>query len=416
MKSIRLDAIPITSLPQMNKADTSFMPSTKRVNCVLHSGQLPAQQRLEVHVNGVLQTGVQEGDQTVFTWQLFKASDEIHIILLNRGIRKQLWQGWWNEQDALFHTGILQMHVFFDGKPQPMVETITAGSPPVTSAQQSSPFVEIATSNNGHRATAVLEPGKDTDDGESAIADDMRNTPCIVQDLLVIAEAKRPQLLPQETEDTLTEGQRVFEAEEFNEIEAEDDENEQEPDFALSEELGTRIDEGNVSAMEGDEYPGGIVSPPRMGRRIATFHASPLNRDEMLEALKNLVDTLSPTTLIVDLRIQTHSQKKKYQEHSGLSKPLLRAVFGGKYWDRGWAIQTSSRFVPSTSSKASEWRYVVSNPDSHPEGIPSLVKHLEEGYSLVMIDSHATYKGSRRRAVVEELQRRVSDLEIGPLS
>src|SRR6266496_5617408 len=119
--SIRLNAIPITGLPQVSKSDVPA-PYAVRVNCVLHSGQLSEYQELEVRVNGVLQTGVSEGDQTVFTWQFFKASDEVQIALLNRGMRIKHWQGCWNERNAVLHAGTLAVQVFFDGKVQPLTE------------------------------------------------------------------------------------------------------------------------------------------------------------------------------------------------------------------------------------------------------------------------------------------------------
>src|SRR5712692_5055927 len=89
---LRLEAIPITNLPQVTRAESPPTPYTTRINCILHSGQLLEHQRLEVHVNGTRQEGVLEGNQFVFSWQFCVASDEVRITLLSRGAEVKHWQ------------------------------------------------------------------------------------------------------------------------------------------------------------------------------------------------------------------------------------------------------------------------------------------------------------------------------------
>lgn len=154
---ILLNAIPITSLPQKSKMDVSPTPLEPRVNCMLQSGPLPAHQALEVRVNDVLQTGVQGEGQVVFSWQFFKASDEVRIVLLNRGIRMKQWQGCWNERDAILYSGTLPVQVFFAGKPQPMMEAAMPTSSSAAIANLPSWLSEAANGNSGYGGTMVLE-------------------------------------------------------------------------------------------------------------------------------------------------------------------------------------------------------------------------------------------------------------------
>lgn len=122
---------------------------------------------------------------------------------------------------------------------------------------------------------------------------------------------------------------------------------------------------------------------------------------------------MSSKTILVDLRLHSRT-KKKYQAQSGISKDQLRAAFGGKYWDRGWAIQTALR-PASSEGNFSRWRPVVVDPDTQPDGIPSLIRHLQEGFSIIVMDSVAAYEESPRRGVIEELQKRLPGLVVGPV-
>ena len=183
---IRLHAIPITDLPQRVKSEGP-LESVAAVNCLLQSQDLPAHQHLEVRVNGVLQQGVPEGDhQMVFSWQVTKASDTIHITLLNRGVITKHWQGCWNEGDAIFHTGTLALQVFFNGKPQPVATTIEGLTAAATLAIIP-PSLETENENGHHGVPSAPDAQPES---QSQI---------IVQDLFVIAE---PQIvLPESQQD-----------------------------------------------------------------------------------------------------------------------------------------------------------------------------------------------------------------------
>jgi hypothetical protein len=167
-------------------------------------------------------------------------------------------------------------------------------------------------------------------------------------------------------------------------------------------------------SVEGDETQ---QSAHMAGRRIVAFHASSLDQQQTLQSLRDLMAAMPPNTLIVDVRLPSKGrQKKRYQEQDGLSRWLLRSEFGAKYWDRAWAIQLFSQMISHPDrSGVSTWSYVVKNPESHPDGIPSLVKKLEEGYSIVVMDNITEYAESRRKAVIDELQQRVPALNVGPL-
>lgn len=454
---IRLDAIPITRLPQISKGNAPES-DTGRVNCILHSGHLSAYQELEVQVNGTLLTGGREGDQRVFTWQFSQASDEVRITLLSRGIRTKHWQGCWNERDAILHAGTLPIQVFFNGKPQPLLEAMMA---PVLSADHAHmALIPTETVNGSGLPGAIIAVS-----GEENTLETRQELPggepetVIVQDLLIIAasgqhsgiQPEREKKYPEETKEDESDeeahtvqwngNERVPEEKNIDEETnqwSEDDEDE-ESESALWEDERQEVDQeerednDDIPFVETDEIveeesshddPANCPKAdaqeqtplsPRTGRSIAAFHAGPLAVEETLQALKNLVAVMPPKTLIIDVR-PTSRQKKKYQASEVLSKQLLRAVFGAKFWDRGWAIQTTSQAVPpSENVRGTAWRYIVNTPDSHPDGISWLVRKLEEGYSLVVLDSIAQYRESRRRAIIEELQQRVSDLHVGPL-
>jgi hypothetical protein len=493
---IRIDAISITGLPRVSQAHVP-VPYAARVNCVLHSGPLQAYQELEVVLNGVLQAGVHEGDQIVFTWQFSQASDEVRIALLARGMRMRHWQGCWNERDAILHAGTLPVQVFFDGKPQPLLEATLAAA-----AQAHVPSL-LAETVNGSRpvGTAVLERAQEEDHGAEGgeIPREEAQRTVIVQDLLVIAASGQSPEVKAVEEKRGTEDEEREEDEEelWNEEEeeaADKDEGEGENDAALGEVVREAYErEGSGTpdgeAMESDEmeesyseeedeeegYPweedeygvddddvpgrqdeetterewregsdeaqpvveaelreavappasvnvivGGDEAPQPVGnhgagRRLAAFHAGPLDLEKTLQSLKDLLASLPAKTLIVDVRPKERP-KKKYQQQDGLSKQVLRSVFGAKYWDRAWAIAIVSQMIPPADrSGFSTWRYVVDKPESHPDGIPALAQKLAEGYSMVVIDDRARYEESRRRAVIEELQQRIPALDVGPL-
>lgn len=413
---IRLHAIPITDLPQRVKSEVP-LESVAAVNCLLQSQDLPAHQHLEVRVNGVLQHGVPEGDhQMVFSWQVMKASDTIHITLFNRGVITKHWQGCWNEGDAILHTGTLALQVFFNGKPQPVATTIE-GLTAAATLTTMPPSLEAEKENGHHDVPSAPEAQPES---QSRI---------IVQDLFVIAE---PQIaLPesqrnQEIQEDEPENQFGEDArEEIEETDKTDQEWDEETEREFEEDWGEEQDE-DIGATFEDKYAEEIEEEtdredPQplaqqdtiVGVRIAAFHVNVQQSEEALEALKNLMATMPSKTVLIDLR--RHPQtKKKHQELSGLSKDHLRAIFGGTYWDRGWAIQTTIRSVPTTESP-SGWRRVVIHPESHPDEIASLARFLQEGYCMIVMDQMATYAQSPRRGVIEELASRLPGLIVGPL-
>ena len=447
---IRLNAIPITGLPQMSKADVPES-YTVRVNCVLYSGQLAEYQELEVQVNRVPLKGRREGNQSVFTWQFFQASDEVQIALLSRGRRIKHWQGCWNERDAILHAGTLPVQIFFEGKLQTMATVSSAAL-----ARRSSSLAETVI---GSRPIETGDLERNQDEKRTGGSRGEGET-VIVQDLLVIVASEQPPAVQQEreVEENEREDEGAVDSEEREgdnagqwedgPYEVEDEEEQWEEERSLDKdgregdnasqeekEEGTpdrQEVEGSDTVRQVDDVAVKEAVAPHTevhdlvgrdeqqpgrnhlaGRHIAAFHASPLALEKTLESLKELVARMPSKTLIVDVRPMDR-QKKKYQEQ-GFSKQLLRSVFGAKYWDRGWAIQTVSQMVPPADKAGfSTWRYVVDKLEN-PHGIPSLVKKLEEGYSIVVMDSIAAYAESRRRAVIDELQRRVPALNVGPL-
>lgn len=401
---IRLDAIPITNLPQLVKSD-AVEPYSTKVNCVLRCDQLPTYQHLEVSVNGVLQQSVREQEQTVFSWQFVKASDEVRIRMLSRGEIKKYWQGCWNERDAILHLGTLPIQVFFNGKQQPLVMAVGGITSAATLAAMHSATEEA--SGNGH--VAVLS---ELENGEHKSSEQQKNgEPIIVQNLLVIAEpqpSSTPSLLNDSKIEDQGKGDESYELEGDEQDEVEEDES-----YEMEENGLVRKKDGELFVLQGSSQ---AVDEFTAEPHLAAFYADPLAYNEALEALKDLLATMPPKTIIIDLR--RHSQtKKRNQGYSGLSKERLRATFGGKYWDRGWAIQTTYQSDSSSDKHFSRWRLILVDPDRHPDGILSFVEYLQAGYSMVVMDGAASYVESSRRAVIEELQKRLPNLHliVGPI-
>lgn len=458
--SIRLDAIPLTGLPQVVQSEAPHVYTT-RVNCVLHSGQLPASQHLEVSVNGAALPVAQEGNQSVFSWQFVKASDEVHIQLLSRGVLHQHWQGCWNERDAILHMGTLPVQVFFNGKSQPMVPVIGGLSSAATLAALRLPDESGDGNEQREGEGSASENGTST---ERQNGETQHGASLVVQDLLVTAVPRTVSAPPQEEGDAFQPGNSEWQAREesrpedeeesepggdearsgetADEVELEEEEvlrvgQEEEVEVECEEEQENSLleEENDVEDVESDEEESqpfaesGRTASSEMqeeqrtatevsamtGMRVAAFHASPYSLEETLQALQTLVASMPSKTIIVDLRHHSRPQGRN-REQSGLSQKLLRSVFGGKYWDRSWAIEITYRGVaPTGRSSISQWRRVVANPDRHPEGIPSLVSHLREGYAAVVMDSTANYEDSLRKAVIDELEHRLPGLEVGPV-
>ncbi len=149
------------------------------------------------------------------------------------------------------------------------------------------------------------------------------------------------------------------------------------------------------------------VSAPA-GTTIATFAALPVTSEaahqEALERLRALLALLPPSTILVDLRRHRPTRRRTAGSAPlGLSKDLLRTLYGGRYWDRGLFIQIARR------------ERVVLNPED-PDGLGALVAALARGWSLVILDGDPSYAESGRATVRTALQQRVANLREGPCS
>jgi len=158
------------------------------------------------------------------------------------------------------------------------------------------------------------------------------------------------------------------------------------------------------------------------GTTIATLPAttvwSQAAHQEAQERLTTLLSSMPPNTILVDLRQHSPTPRARRLAASsgpqklGLSKQLLRTLYGGRYWDRGSVIQTS-RCLAST--RPPRWGRVVINPDD-PEGLGALITALTQGFSLVVLDGEASYAERERAEVLSELRQRVANLHEGSCS
>lgn len=425
---IRLDAISIIGLPKISKAALPE-PSMVRVNGVLQSEPLPAQQELEVRLNGEPLTGVREGKQQVFSWQWVRASDQVQMILRSPG-PTQYWRASWDGRAAIVHTGTLLVQVVFDGKVQlPTEGARVNGSSPAEAPASSGGAgmrADLTLIAVAQPMGAVLQRQSDAMKGEVVKnAQEEREEQGEAE-----RDGKQQEYEPESDE---ADGEDRWEDELEGDTadddgdqweDEEDSEDQGEVDEVIAEENKTASDAAQALIKHGVGPAGGRVQggtrPPAdmfsaPTWQVTTVHADPLAHERTLQSLRELV-ALRPKTLIVDVRPSSSPRRKKYQTEDRLSKQSLRSVFGAKYWDRGWAIACTSQMVPRSGRiRGTSWRYIVNKLESHPDGIPALEQKLAEGYALVVIDSLALYGESRRRAVVEELLRRVTDLTLGPL-
>ncbi len=382
---IRLDAIPISSLPQRNNAEREEVYAA-RVNCVLHSGPLSAMQELTVSLNGTPLEGVREGEQFVFSWQLLLASDEIKVVLRSGGKPQKYWHGCWNARNGIVHAGTLPVQVFFNGRAQPHVEAMII------------PLSEVLT---------VISAGEDLD--EQWARRGGKGYESFEKQVMTASE--------QLSDENLKGGKVIAEREE-NEVEWEDaDDPEEDQDEKPDKGLETRYDERSVSKEQGEVAQSGERAASvrdqeqqsDRARQLIAFHASP--SDSVLQNLKDLVASLPARTLIVDVRPKV----RKDQTQNG--KVLLQKVFGAKYWDRSWAIAFRYQPVPlDERQKNVGFRQVIEEPEHNPDGILALLQKLEQGYTLIVIDAIAEEAQSRRKAVIDELQQRVPGVTCTMLS
>jgi len=337
----------------------------------------------------------------VFSWQLLKASDEVRITLLRKGMVVKHWRGCWNECDALLHMGTLPVQVVFNGKPQPMAEDPDMLILPVQAGQA-----------NGTYAGQMPVPGhalsaNTPDGGEETFPERGVQVPNMFVEVQPGPGEETPQatlihMLPEEEREEQAFEQKEEECEGDVDGAVEKEEGEMEPEGS----------EGGDVAREETPTTEALLLPA--GKHVTAFHANSLVSDEALRSLKDRVSQMSPKTIIVDLRVQ-YGKHKKYQVQSGLSKEALRATFGGKYWDRSWAVKTTLKIRLATENRIAIWQSVVVTPH-HPDGVPALVEYYRQGYSIVIMDNRAAYEESARRAVIEALRQLVPDLEVGPVS
>jgi hypothetical protein len=382
---IRLDAIPISSLPQRSKADGEG-PHTARVNCVLHSGPLSAMQELTVTLNGIALAGVAEGDQFVYSWQLVLASDEVKVVLLSGGRPQKYWRGCWNARNGIVHAGTLPVQVFFNGRAQPHAEAMLIPLSDILTAISAGEDPAEPWERRGRRGDEPFEKQAMT---ASEQLSDLKGG-------AVIAEGEQ-----KEHED----GGAYVQENEVEWEDADDPEEDQEPDEGLE----ASDDERSVSQEHGEMTPSGalVASAPNeqqqqsdRAKQLIAFHAGP--SDSVLQDLKDLVASLPTRTLIVDVR----PKGRKNQAQNG--KVLLQKVFGAKYWDRSWAIAFRDQSVPlDARQKNGGFRQVIEEPEHNPDGILALLQKLEQGYTLIVIDAIAEEAQSRRKAVIDELQQRI---------
>lgn len=415
----RLFVLPITQLPPFTHMERSTPPMPPGVTCFLAAGPLPPQQRLEVSVNGVRQEGSVEEPHLVFSWQLSNATDEIRMTLLNQRGVVATWRGCWNERDALLHTGTLPIQVVFNGTPQSPTGTLLTGQPSSTGDGEERPK-EAQAMLPQREASSGAEVSRSTTNVNAVSSDTAWDEENDDVEASLYAE-EHDDAQPEEDEEGDEDEDDEENAQENAECTREEDAQEENAAFHKEYEGHKESEQtaafATTSDHEEDRPPApmkGEVSPQHpTGQQVATFHASP--SEQAMQQLHALVAQMPPKTIIVDLREHRRS-RKKYQERTAFSKDDLQAIFGAKYWDRGWAIKTwqqwTSPSAPPTTRAAKTAHTVLSTPE-HPEGLPALVAAYQQGYSLVLIDSRAVYDESPRRAVVEALRQRLPALCIG---
>jgi hypothetical protein len=384
------------------------------LSCLLHSGVLPAQQSLRVVVGGKNQQAEREEHQDVFSWQCgIDMLMEIH--LMQRGRALKAWRGWWKGETAIAHTGTLALHVFCAGTLQPTGLT----TPPLAA----SPALLASAPEQQNGSLAALSPVM-TASATTAVPE----WPTLAE-----AEPTNPPLqhaspprgeLPQE--DDLW---SVAEADVAGEDYEEPEELKGEEECEELEEEGEADEEEDQGRQEADlvsDEPASVLSAPA-GTTLAAARAelawSVPEHERLLQCFAALLAALPANAIIVDLRWHAPTPRIRHSasrlarpgharsgpQTMGLSKAVLRTLYGARYWDRSALIQTAGR------TEQGHWVQRVTNPE-FAEGLGALGAALARGFSLVILDSTASYPQSARFAVIAELRQRVANLTVGPCS
>ncbi len=405
---LRLDSYPAPDI-----AAQTGSPAPSLLTCVLHSGVLPTQQSLTVWVGGRSQPCEQEDRQMVATWQC-AAEVEMEIHLTHQGRTVKAWRGWWKGGATLVHTGTLPLHVFCAGQAQPALGATAPSAP--------SP-AQVAGTYAQHNGLALALPASETVAAATAIGQwpPLAEAPPTASPLPPVSEP--PEIMQED--DLWRRAEFNEEGEEPEQEEEFDEEDEGESDEEEEGERGEDTERKNReqdSSSEVEVPPAPIAAPA--GTTVAAMHVcsawSQAEHERLVERLGALLATLPANTILVDLRRQTPTPRSKPARRAhprasspalGLTKEVLRALYGARYWDRGGMIPTSQRQAPG---RPSHWYRVVSHAQS--EGLGELVAMLTRGFSLLLLDSIASYAQSERAAVLTELRQRVPTVTPGACS
>jgi hypothetical protein len=416
---IRFDSFPMGGQP--TGAGPTIPPT---LSCLLHSGVLPPGHTLAVWVGGMPQQAESEDHLSVFSWQCgVEALMEIHLRQDGRIIRA--WRGWWKGDTTLAHTGTLAIQVFCAGQPQPA----SLSTPPLESA--SSLLLSTAPERlNGTVALASAPASAPAPTevwtwpklSEGSLTPAPPAAPVRESDLWREEEGTREET-EEEADREVDDMQEEEGWEEPDEEATEDDEGweeEGEPAPAVPEPGQA----GQAPLPTAPASPTSVVSAPASTIVAALHAASVWSQSEHERVVRELADVLAgmpARTILVDLRRHTPTPRASRRAPHvarvnrsgwGLTKDVLRTLYGARYWDRGALISTSRRPAPG---KPVRWSMVVDHPESA-EGLGALVTALKQGFSLLLLDSIATYAESSRAAVLAELRQRVANLEVGSCS
>jgi hypothetical protein len=410
---LRLDTFPAEQIaarvPIPNASSPSTSPPT--LCCLLHTGVLPPSHQIRVWVGGVQQRAEQEGVQQVFSWQCAQEV-EMRIEILQQGRLTKTWRGWWRGGTTVAHTGNLAVQVFCGGVPQPAGIALPASAPAATSSADTP--VDQHNGLHSQDGPSILTwpaflppPATPARPLDSEPEDDLWQTPPSASTRATEARigerAAEEDLDPERQEAEVPgeeEGMERTTSEEETEIGGAATDGAQREAFAASHAHSRAESAHATPALPSVSAPAGTT--------IATFAALPVTSEaahqEALERLRALLALLPPSTILVDLRRHRPTRRRPAGSAPlGLSKDLLRTLYGGRYWDRGLFIQIARR------------ERVVLNPEG-PDGLGALVAALARGWSLVILDGDRSYAESGRATVLAALRERVANLHEGPCS